>query len=316
MDVQEEVLQSAWDHLKGPINELQERLDSLTRGHYFDRRMQKIYRAYTSPLVTPLLIEGPFFHRSWSKPLGYPGDYVIMQQIYNRDWEGGNLFSRLIHRYGIEHVMAESVRSRKRLLRREIEAVVDRTEVRGDEPVRIISLGSGPAREIIEFVQGYQGDKSIEFVMIDQDNTALGDVNAALAPLVLKSGGLITTRFLFIAFADLIGNRERLAEISQGDLVYCAGMFDYLATKKAEAVIFDLFSRVKPNGTLIIGNFGGGPKPPSAWVTTYTIDWFLRYRSREEMLAIGGVLPGARGVEVITEETGIHYFIRAMKQSE
>ncbi|MFH1530083.1 MAG: hypothetical protein ABIK09_05030 [Pseudomonadota bacterium] len=315
-DVQEEVLQSAWEHLRGPIEELQERLDSLTRDHYYDRRMQELYRSYTSPLVTPLLIEGPFFHRSWSKPLGYPGDYVIMQQIYNRAWEGGNLFSRLIHRFGIEHVMAEAVRSRKRLLRREIEMIVGRTPVRGDEPVRIISLGSGPAREIIEFVRDYDGDKLVEFVMIDQDNTALGDVNAVLAPLVLKSGGRIRTRFLYIAFSDLIGSRERLVELARGDLVYCAGMFDYLATKKAEAVIIDLFSRVKPGGTLVVGNFGGGPKPPSAWVTTYTIDWFLRYRSREEMQAIGDVLSETRSVEVITEETGIHYFIRAVKKSE
>ncbi len=150
--------------------------------------------------------------------------------------------------------------------------------------------------------------------MIDQDNTALGDVNTALAPLVLKSGGRVKARFLYVAFVDLIGGGERLMNLGQGDLVYCAGMFDYLATDKAKAVIIDLFSRVKPSGTLVIGNFGGDPAPPAAWVTTYTIDWSLRYRSREEMQALGDVIPQAESVEVITEETGGHFFIRAIKK--
>jgi len=315
-DVREEVLQTAWQNLKEPIFALQERLDEQTRGHYRDREIQDLYRAYTSPLVTPLLTEGPFFHRSWSKPLGYPGDYVIMQQLYDRTWEGGGLFSRLIHRYGVEHVMAEAVRSRKRLLRREIEMAVGRTTTTGDEPVRIISLGSGPAREIIEFVHAYDGDKPVEFVMIDQDNTALGDVNAALAPLVLRSEGRVRTRFLYVSFAELIDGGERLADLARGDLVYCAGMFDYLGREKAEAVIIDLFARVKPGGTLVVGNFGGDPEPPAAWMISYTTDWNLRYRSLEEMAALGEVVPDTRAVDVVTEETGTHFFVRVVKRSE
>lgn len=315
-DVQEEVLEAAWRNLKGPIYDLQGRLDDLTRDHYEDREMQRIYRDYTSPLITPLLIEGPFFHRSWSKPLGYPGDYMIMQQLYDHAWEGRSLFSRLIHRYGVEHIMGEAVRSRKRLLRREIEMVVGRTPVVGDEPVRIVSLGSGPAREIIEFVREYDGDKPVEFVMIDQDNTALGDVNTILAPMVLKSGGRVRTRFLYIAFEDLINSGERLMNLERGDLVYCAGMFDYLGREKAEAVISDLFSRVKPAGTLIVGNFGGDPRPPAAWMISYTTDWNLRYRSRAEMTDLGAVLEDTRVVEVVTEETGTHFFVRAVKSAE
>ena len=313
-DVQEEVLQTAWENLKGPITELQDRLHGLTQPSYRDREIQELYRRFTMPQVTPLLIEGPFFYRSWAKPLGYPGDYVIMRLLYDRAWEGNGLFSKLIHRYSVEDVMAQAVRSRKRLLRREIEVIVGRTSVRDGEPVRIVSLGSGPACEIIEFAQEYDGVKPVEFVMIDQDNTALGEVAAAMAPIVQKSDGRIRSQFLYVSFADLIGNQDLLRSLDNGHLVYCAGMFDYLSTRKAKAVIVGLFGKVIPGGTLIVGNFGWDPSPAAAWAITYALDWSLRYRSRKEMQAICDVLPGTEKAEVITEETGTHYFIRASKR--
>ena len=101
-------------------------------------------------------------------------------------------------------------------------------------------------------------------------------------------------------------------------LVACAGCGESrgAVVEGPGSGVSDLFSRVKPAGTLVVGNFGGDPRPPAAWMISYTTDWNLRYRSRAEMTARGEVLEDTQSMEVVTEETGTHLFVRAQKISQ
>jgi hypothetical protein len=308
-----EILEAAWASLENPANELQQKLDALTFPNYSDRAYQNAHRDFTMPLLTPCLAPSPFFHRAWAKPLGYPGDYGVMNYLYDRAWEGNTLYGKLVHRYGVEHMMAKAVRARKVLLRSAIDECVTRhRQSNSTHPCRIISLGSGPAREVIEFLQEYDEPGQLEFLLIDQDNNALEQVYASLAPIIQRNKGKIKVNYLYISFADLLGDQTLFQAIEPGDFVYCAGMFDYLSKPKAEAVLADLYSKVRDNGLLIVGNFGGPPQ--YAWIISYCLDWNLRYRDLNEMEDLASTLAQkATDIRVVTEETGIHFFIRARR---
>jgi hypothetical protein len=276
------ILNKTWENFKVTIAEPQARLEELTKNDYFDREFQEIHRQFTLPLVTPHVVSAPVLYHAWAKPLGYAGDHVLMSYIYEKRWEGTHLFAKLMHRYGVEHPMSETVRCRRDLLLEHIKETVGRsTEADPEGTCRILSLGSGPARELADFATDYTGAKPVQFTLVDQDNSALGFANRQISPLVVKTESRISVQYLYLAFAQLLRNKDLFESIPSADLIYCSGLFDYLSTGKAKMLMNRLMAKVSPGGRLLIGNFSS--PPPAAWTTTYLLDWNLRYRTREEM---------------------------------
>ena len=72
-------------------------------------------KRYTERVLTPEMMGGAICRRSYEKPLGYPGDFQIMNQVY--DWQrvGTTLYDKLQHRLGLE--IAACVASRAELVR-------------------------------------------------------------------------------------------------------------------------------------------------------------------------------------------------------
>ena len=109
---------------------------------------------------------GYFFHsssflgRAKEKPLGYAGDYEMMNQIYRDEYEGLSLFDKLIHKYGINEFQSKSVRYRKEYFINKLNEVT-----KSGEKILIGSLACGPAREIVEFLQ----QKDLNKMNIDQE---------------------------------------------------------------------------------------------------------------------------------------------------
>jgi extracellular factor (EF) 3-hydroxypalmitic acid methyl ester biosynthesis protein len=310
-----EMLHSAWARLKEPLFDIQARLDALTMEHYGDREFQQLHRDYTVPLLSPLVADGPFPGRAWLKPLGYAGDYVLMSYLYEDKWIGPSLYGKLMHRYPMEHQMAGAVRNRKTLAMKTFHELVARAagEKPADEPVRIFGLAAGPAREVVDFAQGYEGEVRVEFTLVDQDNQALGYVNRQLAPLLVRGRKNIGVQFLYIALRQLIEEAKLFTSIPQMDLIYSAGLFDYLSTGKAKQLASKLFEKLAPGGTLLIGNYAA---PASfAWLPTYVYDWPLRYRTEADMHQIVQGLGGdAHEVAVFPESTKAQYFLRVVKR--
>ncbi len=62
----------------------------------------------------------PFGHRTYHKPIGYAGDYEMMNMIYRNQPEGRSLFEKLIHLLLVSQWPAKSVRNRIAHLRENI----------------------------------------------------------------------------------------------------------------------------------------------------------------------------------------------------
>ena len=88
------------------------------------------------------------------------------------------------------------------------------------------------------------------------------------------------------------------------DLIYSAGLFDYLNDRTARAAGARLVAALAPGGTAVIGNFGTAN--PSRPMLELILDWPLHHRSASDLRRLFGDL--GTGMTIEQEATGINLF--------
>ena len=263
-----------------------------------DRARHQATKELTELVLTPELRGGAIWDRSYAKPLGYPGDFEIMNQVY--DWQrvGQSPYEMLLHRIGLE--VAECIKTRMEVVEGHIAELAAQNPQR---PARILSLGSGPAREVELYLASPEADRgSAAFTLIDQEQQALRHAHERTYPHVLKAHGRHSVQALNISFTDVLRGVSAMEELPPQDMIYSVGLLDYLTDKRAAGLTKRLFGMLAPGGTLIIGNMYETPLS-NLWPMEFCTDWSLYYRNETQMLAWTEGLDAAR-VWTNTDPTG------------
>jgi extracellular factor (EF) 3-hydroxypalmitic acid methyl ester biosynthesis protein len=263
--------------------------NDLVRPVIADRETLEATKAFTEVVVTPVMRRGAIWDRSYGKPLGYPGDYEVMNQVYDWERRGANVYEMLLHRLGLE--VAECIKTRMEVVRTHIGNVVQERGL--TRAARVLSLGSGPAREIELFLSssGLKG-KRVEFTLIDQEQAALSYAVEKTYPHVLAAKGLARVQGMNMSFTDILRGTGGLSTLPPQDMIYSVGLIDYLADRRAQALTRRLYDSLAPGGLLIIGNMNETPLS-NLWPMEFITDWSLAYRTNEEMLAWTAGFEGA-----------------------
>ena len=74
--------------------------------------LQPSHRAFGQRQLHPHLLCAPFIHRTYAKPLGYAGDYEMMNMIVRNGLEGNSLYAKLTNAYLLEQIGPQAVRNR------------------------------------------------------------------------------------------------------------------------------------------------------------------------------------------------------------
>src|SRR3569832_1860535 len=273
--------------------------NDLTHAMVNEREVREATKEFTELVLTPELRHGAIWDRSYAKPLGYPGDFQIMNQVY--DWEklGSSVYQQLIHRLGLE--VAECIDTRMQVVRGKIAETV-RTYGQ-DRPARILSLGSGPAREIQTFLEGpHARSGKVEFTLVAQETLALGYAYDRAYPPLLKLAGNAQVQCLNISFTDILRANGGLQAVPPQDLIYSVGLLDYLSDRRARMLVRRLYDALVPGGLLIIGNMNETALS-NLWPMEFLADWTLQYRGEAEMLGWSEGL-NAKECWTETEKTG------------
>jgi extracellular factor (EF) 3-hydroxypalmitic acid methyl ester biosynthesis protein len=270
-------------------------------------------KEYTEAMLTPLLASAPLINRSYLKPLGYPGDYRIMEYIYENRPEGDSVFGKVFHKLTCEEPLAAGIRARKELLKELTRAEHQRhANHHGKQPFCVANLGCGPARDVSEHVSETRTWPSpVEWTLIDQEEQALSLAYESVFRAIAENNAPVSLRCLYLSFVQLLRGHALVVPEASQHLVYSAGLFDYLREGAARTLLRALYDRVKPGGVVAVGN-AIGPNT-HAWTVQYVFDWPAVYRSVADMRALADGLPGVASVEVRAEAAGAFHFVIVRK---
>ena len=279
-----------------------------------NRQVLLASKRLTETLVTPVLSVCPLVQRAYTKPLGYAGDYKVMQYYYNNALEGDSVFAQVFHKIGVEHPLSAGVRTRKDYVVRLMADEHDRHLARGEaQPVfRVASLGCGPAREVSDFIarrKGWSGH--VAWTLIDQEDEALSIAYNESHRQLRATGAAGSLQCLHLSFVQIMRDPSLLPIESGQHFIFATGLFDYLGEAVAQVLVRTLYDQLAPGGLIVLGN-ALGPND-HFWSPEFILDWTMLYRTREEMLRLGQRLPDNTEMSVEIEPGNAYYFLLIRK---
>jgi len=252
----------------------------------FDESTRRIAADFSIPLIQEEYRHGEFLRRAFRKPLGYAGDYRMMEILQTAELSGETLYGRYLDLAAQENPMGVSVRRRSELVRS-----ILRDACLAGPPLRVLSLACGPGMELRQLLREVDNFASpLEIVLVDQDEEALGACHQTLLRVIAERGDdpPVTISALHFSLRQLVSPRTAaekslVAEgISGIDFLYSMGLFDYLPQPIARRSLNALYRLLGPGGRMLIGNLQRVPE--SVWPMEFGADWPLVYRNQQDML--------------------------------
>jgi extracellular factor (EF) 3-hydroxypalmitic acid methyl ester biosynthesis protein len=266
---------------------------------------------YLRRVLWPYLMAGEFLRRSNLKPRGYAGDAEMMMMAYENAYLGTYVFNQLMHKHGVETRAAEAVRSRRRLVPRMLREAADRSAAAaGGGRFHVLSLAAGPASELEEIIRDAADAERFDVTLLDQDPFALDLARETVRRVEAARGLRLSVRYLQDSVRTMIRTRDLGRVLGRHHFVYSMGLFDYLSTPVARAVLAKTWDVVRPGGTLLIGNFHAST--PTRYHMAYWGDWSLWYRTEDAFLSLADGLDAATA-RIEFDETGCQMFLRVEK---
>jgi hypothetical protein len=216
--------------------------------------------------------------RVYAKPLGYAGDYTVIEDFYTQKEDG--LLGKW-DKFAHAMVAPAAVRNRKEYFK---------DLVKDNKHKNILNIASGPCRDVFEALQdGFTG----HITCVDQDHSAI-----EYAKNVCKG---YESQLTFVE-----RNAFKFKSTEKFDLVWSAGLFDYLDDKCFTKLLEKFKTLVNSNGEIVVGNFSD--RNPTIWLMEFA-EWTLNHRSDEDLLQLAQNA-GLTG-EVKKEPLGVNSFLHA-----
>lgn len=272
------------------------------------------HQLYARRLLHPLISISPFFNRCFCKPLGYAGDYEVVNMMMREPCEGATLFAKVLNLWFLAQPPVIAHRKRIDLLVERLVQFAARVRAQARVP-RIASLGCGPAHEIQRFLSDYSISDQAEFTLLDFDGETLRYTEKLLSSLRLKHSRGATFHFVKKSVHQLLRAGARMSEPdTQFDLVYCAGLFDYLSDQVCHRLLAIMYQWLTPGGILIATNVTTH-NPSRGWMEHVT-DWHLVYRDTRQMRALSPIDPESDHARIFVEPSAVNIFLELEKPRE
>ena len=259
-------------------------------------------------LASPWLECGEMQLHARKKPLGYAGDFLMLDRIWRR-YECQHPLGRLFDRFFQSRRAPVAVRNRILVAAREIERLVlGRTE---SKQALVVSVGSGPGHDLREGALFLPPERRthLRFRLLDLDPKGLDFAAENLAGILPAENVECYRENL-----NRLATSERIAEHLRGaDLILCTGLIDYLDDLSAASFIAALWQSLAPGGILLAFNFAAAnsSRDYMEWIG----DWRLIHRdvpAMRRLMAAAGI-PDSCG-RVVAEPLRANLLIRARKR--
>ncbi len=276
---------------------------------------QAAHKLYVRRQMHPLMLCSPFAYRAYTKPLGYAGDYEVVNMMLRDPFEGDSLFAKVINSVFLNFEPVKAHRNRIDYLYETLKTEASRVVGKGRR-LKVLNLGCGSAHEIQRFLANDAISDQCDFTLLDFNEETTEYANQILSDLKDKHGRNTQIKILQRSVHQLLKQASRGAgglELESYDLVYCAGLFDYLSQKICKKLVNVFTKLLRQHGICIVTNVAS-TNPCIGWME-YVVEWNLVYRSDWEMLDLIPLDGTVMRTELRREATGVNLFLEIRKVS-
>lgn len=267
------------------------------------------HRAFAQSALHPLILRAPFVFRSYTKPLGYAGDYMMVNQILDDPRQGPSTYFQIVNTAFLRTPVAEAHRNRIDILVDWLEQLANKARELG-RPLRVLNVGCGPAVEIQRFLQRYPDPELLSFELVDFSEETLDYTRNKLMNISIARARPVSIVTTQDSVHHLLKRRTGAASgyPREFDAVYCAGLFDYLSDKVCKRLLEHFAARTVPGGTLLVTNVHSDN--PGKFGMEHLLDWHLIYRDEA---GLDRLLPAqAQQRRLYVDATGVNLFAEVL----
>lgn len=220
--------------------------------------------------VTSYFLQDPFVRHSFEKPRGYSGDAELLDYIYEHpsiedQVKDASPLGKDLYAFGVRAPAPEAVRERRDLLAAE----VDRVARAKPGEAEVLTIAAGHLREAYLSSAARSGALK-RWIALDQDPLSIGAIIRDLGETQVDAvdgsvKGILTNAY----------------QLGQFDLVYAAGLYDYLPRAVAIKLTRKCMAMLKPGGSFLFANFSDEVED-IGFMETF-MNWMLLLRSEGDM---------------------------------
>lgn len=252
------------------------------KGHTLETKLNdaaitiKVKSCFRS-LLGPWIYDSVVLKRAFEKPRGYPGDYQLLEIIYNnvpvtdKNSRVG-VFSDL---HFLSDPLAIAVRERKDKMRQILSEFIARKK---GTSANILNFASGSARETRELLKE-SNISSVNFSLIDFDDEALDFTRSQLKDVRDVKFSFIKEDIIRISLKN-----TPIPAIKDQDLVYSIGLIDYLPDRILKSFIKYSYDLLRQNGQLVLSH--KDHTKVSTLVENWYCEWTFYERTKGQVLDI------------------------------
>ncbi|MHB1200156.1 MAG: class I SAM-dependent methyltransferase [Polaromonas sp.] len=279
-----------------------------------DPEIAPMHRSFAQAAIHPLILRAPFVYRTFAKPLGYAGDYEMVNQILGDPRQGPSSYFQLVNYMFLQAGVAVAHRNRIEILRERLDDLAA-SAMQAGRPMRVLNVGCGPAVEIQRFARDNPHSDMLEFVLVDFSEETLEYTRQRLEEASRPTGRKLNLTLQHESVNQLLkraARAQRVAPEESFDYVYCAGLFDYLTDKVCTRLIEYFISRSRPGSRILVTNVHSS-NPERNWMEHF-LEWYLIYRDEAGLLR---ALPqGLEDPKTYTDPIGVNVFLEAIVSPE
>ena len=166
----------------------------------------------------------------------------------------------------------------------------------------IVSVAAGHAREISDS-EAFREGRLKRWICLDQDRESLAEISsrfpkdATVMPIARSVRELLEGAFE-----------------AEADLVYSAGLFDYLPDPVALKLLAVMWAWVRPGGRLVLANFADDSQE-RGYMEAF-MDWWLLYRNEDQILALGHSVQDVDALFVFRDPSARTIWLELRRRSE
>lgn len=314
LQLEKDVIHELLEPIFPSVSPLLEKFEETARA--IPREFQSAHRIYIKRFLHPVVLCSPFIHRTFQKPLGYAGDYEMVNMMLREPCEGGSMFAKILNVFFLRTAPVRAHQNRITYLVQQLVQEVGRIAKSG-RVAKILNLGCGPAREIQDFLIQEDLCERAEFTLLDFNEETLKHVNIILEDIKMRYRRMTRIEYVrksvhqILKESAQVRKNPQVAPTKQYDFIYCAGLFDYLQDRVCKQLLAYFFHILAPGGTLLATNVDDS-NPNKGWME-YVLEWHLVYRNTQQLASLRPDGVDKENFHVKSDPTGVNIFIEIRK---